>query len=174
MVSGIDTSGFAAGDTLYADATTPGALTNIRPTNSHVVRVGYAVDTNVNGSVLVVNTGQDIDLQDIKLQQFSETVVTNTNASGNVSLDLSLGSVFDLTLTGNITDFNITNSVAGSSFTLMMRQDATGSREITGSTDFLWSGGNKTLSPAANAVDVISVVSDGTNYLASLTTDYTA
>jgi len=36
----------------------------------------------------------------------------------------------------------------------------------------LFSGGGKTLSTAANAVDVMTVFYDGTNYYASLTLGY--
>jgi hypothetical protein len=35
-----------------------------------------------------------------------------------------------------------------------------------------WAGGNKTLSTAANAVDIASVFYDGTTYYASLTLAY--
>jgi hypothetical protein len=56
--------------------------------------------------------------------------------------------------------------VAGQSITLILTQDGTGSRLLTSTMKF--AGGSKTLSTAANAVDIITVYYDGTTYWASL------
>jgi hypothetical protein len=51
-----------------------------------------------------------------------------------------------------------------------IKQDGVGSHALTSSMKFL--GGNATLSTGANDIDVISVLYDGTDYLASLSHDY--
>jgi hypothetical protein len=53
---------------------------------------------------------------------------------------------------------------------LIVKQDATGSRTLTSTMKF--AGGTKTLTTAANSVDIISVYYDGTTYWASLGADF--
>jgi hypothetical protein len=59
---------------------------------------------------------------------------------------------------------------AGQSMVIKFIQDGTGSRLL--SSTMKWAGGAKTLSTAANAVDIASVFYDGTTYWASLTLAY--
>lgn len=61
IVRSINTSAFAAGDPLYLSATTAGALTNVRPTSpNHCIRVGYALNSTVSGSIIVQIDAEDI------------------------------------------------------------------------------------------------------------------
>jgi len=108
----------------------------------------------------------------VALKQFNETVVALGNQSGNVSanIDAVNGSIFTMTAVGNVTINTIPNAQAGSSYTLKITQDGTGSRTLSSSFKYLQ--GNSTLSTGAGNIDVISVVYDGTDYLASLTHDY--
>ena len=57
----------------------------------------------------------------------------------------------------------------GSNMVLVIRQDSTGSRIMTPNSSYKFAGGSKTLSTAANAIDIISVFYDGTTYYAVLT-----
>ena len=73
-----------------------------------------------------------------------------------------------MTLGGNITMNAFTGTVAtGTSVTVVLKQDATGSRTLTSTMKF--AGGSKTLSTAGTTTDVISVFYDGVDYLAALT-----
>jgi hypothetical protein len=85
--------------------------------------------------------------------------------------DVSTGSVFRMTLTNNITinGFGGTPQ-SGQSATLILTQDATGNRTLSSTMKF--AGGNKTLSTAANAIDMLFIFYDGTTYYASLTKGY--
>jgi hypothetical protein len=57
-----------------------------------------------------------------------------------------------------------TNMESGSTYVLVIKQDATGSRLVTWDAAFLWAGGIiPTLSTAANAIDLFTFSSDGTN-----------
>jgi hypothetical protein len=105
-----------------------------------------------------------------QLQTFREKVEDGGNQSGTITPDFNLGSIHYMTLNGNITMNSLANVQTGSSMTLVMKQDATGNRLLTSSMKF--AGANKTLSTAGNAIDIISIFYDGTNYYASLTTGY--
>jgi hypothetical protein len=54
VVRGIDTSTFSAGDALYLDATTPGALTNVEPTYTQpTIMIGHVINSDPAGKVFV-------------------------------------------------------------------------------------------------------------------------
>jgi hypothetical protein len=59
-----------------------------------------------------------------------------------------------------------TGLVSGAFYALNVIQDATGSRTLTSTMKF--AGGSKTLSTAANAIDILTVSYIGTTYYASL------
>ena len=108
------------------------------------------------------------------LKGFNETVVALGSQSGNIAalaaFNAANGSIFTMTATGGIEISQIPNAVAGSSYTLKITQDGTGSHALTST--FKYQGGDKTLTTAAGNTDVISVVYDGTDYLATLSKDY--
>ena len=65
-----------------------------------------------------------------------------------------------------------TTPTTGTSVTLMIRQDATGSRTITWGTSYKWPGGAApVLSTGAGKRDVFSFISDGTNLYGSYLND---
>lgn len=85
----------------------------------------------------------------------------------NVSWDLDAEQVLILTLdgTGHILD-NPTNQNAGGTYILIVNQDATGGRTLSFGSNYLFPAGTvPTLSTDANAVDVLSFVSNGTSLL---------
>lgn len=101
-----------------------------------------------------------------------ETVSTNAAATGAVTLNLTNGNVFSLTLTGNVT-FTFSGASAGKacSFAAYLKQDATGSRVVTWPASVKWAAGAApTLSTTANALDVVVFESldGGTNWYGSL------
>lgn len=105
----------------------------------------------------------------LELKGFTETVTTpafNATFAPNVSLS----SIIKFTATSNFTFNGFTSPVPGQSATIIVTQDATGSRLMTSTMKF--TGGVKTLSTAAGAIDIISVFYDGAAYYASLTTAY--
>ncbi len=108
----------------------------------------------------------------VVLKKFNETKVDLGSVSGDQSsaLNATNGSIYTLTATGGITINSIANAVAGTSMTIIITQDGTGSHALTSSMKF--AGGDKTLSTAGGSIDVISVFYDGTTYYASLTKAY--
>jgi len=62
--------------------------------------------------------------------------------------------------------------VAGQSITLIITQDSTGSRIMSANSAYKFAYGVNTLSTAANAIDVLSIFYNGTNYLCNLVKGY--
>ena len=130
-----------------------------------------------NVSTTIITATGDISAptmtpQDITLKSFQETVVDLGTTNGDISssVDANQGSIFTMVANGAVTFNSIANVTAGSSFVVKIKQDVTGGHALTSSMLFL--GGNATLSAGANDIDVISVLYDGTDYLASLSHDY--
>lgn len=83
---------------------------------------------------------------------------TDLTSGTSVTLDLSLGTVFNLTLGHNVGTFTWTNYAGAdyaSSFVLRVKQDGTGSRSLEWPTGVDWAAGTAPeLSTGANEVDV--------------------
>ena len=85
----------------------------------------------------------------------------SANTGTALTVDLANGTVQNLTLTGNAT-ITMPTAVAGKSFIIMLRQDATGSRSVTWST-VVWPGGTApTITGTASKMDMYSFFSNGT------------
>jgi hypothetical protein len=78
------------------------------------------------------------------------------------------------TLDSTSTFANPSNLKDGASYTIIVKQDATGGRTITSfGTAYKWAGGTApTLSTGANAVDILTFISDGTNLYGSFVGDF--
>lgn len=115
--------------------------------------------------------GGDQTFRQINLEDYSETIYTGGTATGTITPDVANGNVQRIQLTGNIT-FNAFNSpAAGQSMTLIIQQPSSGGPYTLSST-MKFAGGTKTLSTTADAYDIMSVFYDGTNYFASLSTNF--
>lgn len=141
-------------------ATTAGTVTtNAQP---NITSTGTLTSVTVSGNANITNTN---------LVKFGETVIAGgSTGASTLTPNAAAGSIYNYTLTGNITINSLGNAVAGTSMTLILTQDATGNRTLTSTMKF--AGGSKTLSTAANAIDVVGVMYDGTTYYASLTKGY--
>ena len=97
------------------------------------------------------------------------TAVGNTGTAQ--TLDLRNGNVFTATLTGNCT-FTLSNAIAGSSFTLVLTNDATASRTVAwAGYTFRFPGGAASLgrTTTANATDVwFFFTPDGSTFYGSI------
>jgi len=95
---------------------------------------------------------------------------TQTLTDGaTISWNTNISAVATVTLGGTGRTLTLSNLVAGGTYILFVVQDATGSRTITTWTNFKWPGGIvPTLSTAANAIDIITGVSNGTYIYAAI------
>lgn len=127
-----------------------------------------------NGSVLSWSTLSTTNLSDsssIALkaianaftaqQYFSEVTLTD---GATINWAVSGAQVAKVTLAGNRTVAAPTGLQNGAFYSLMVIQDGTGSRTLSWNAVFKWnSGAAPTLSTAANAKDIFTFRSDGTN-----------
>jgi hypothetical protein len=146
-------SAFAtAAQGVKADAALPAASA------AAVATTGQYNDLLGRPAILTLNAVNAFTAQ----QYFAQATITY---AGTISWDLNTQQAGRLTATGNFT-LNAINMQAGSTYVLTIVQDATGSRVITWGSMFKFPGGFKpVLSLGANAVDVFSFVSDGTNMI---------
>jgi hypothetical protein len=90
-----------------------------------------------------------------------------------IATDASLSNVFTVTLAGNRTLGAPTNLGAGGTYLWIISQDSTGSRTLAYNSVFKFPAGSlPTLSTAANAVDALTCVHNGSILLCSLTKDF--
>ncbi len=101
-----------------------------------------------------------------------DTLYSVGNISGTFTPNRSNGSVQTATLTGNVTLSAPTNMTLGQSLTLIFTQDATGNRLLTPNANYKFAGNFKTLSTAANSIDMLNMFHDGAIYYTTLTTGY--
>lgn len=153
--NGSQLTGIVAGSANTANTVTDNAQPNITST-------GTLTSLVVSGNANITNTN---------LVKFGETVVAGGNTgAATITPDVASGTIFNYTLTGNITLSTLANAVAGSSATIILTQDGTGNRLLTSTMKF--AGNVKTLSTAANTTDIMCVFYDGSTYYASLTKGY--
>jgi hypothetical protein len=96
-----------------------------------------------------------------KQQYFVQTTLTDATS---ISWDVSANQAATVTLGGNRTLSNPTNLQAGASYTLIVKQDGTGSRTLAYGSVYKWpSGTAPVLTTTANATDILTFISDGTN-----------
>ena len=82
------------------------------------------------------------------------------------------GSIFAMTANGNISNIALSNAGVGASGTLIITQDGTGSRLLTVTGAWKFAGASKTLSTAANTIDIVNFFTDGTTVYAALSKGY--
>lgn len=161
---------------------TAATLTNIQLTDGNVTTpaITFGSDTNTGifrdgADNLVITTGgvarANINSSGFFEANFKDKVVALGNSGTAANIDLSLGSVFTATLTGDCT-FDIQNAQIGSSFVLQLTNDATPSRSVafTGGTNFLYPFGSQGRSTGANAIDIwyFTTFDGGTNWVVAL------
>lgn len=113
-----------------------------------------------------------------QIRDYRETIGTNISASGSVTVDYNEANIHELTLTGNVTTLTISNppsSGTAGNLTLILKQNSTGGYTVSWPSAIKWVGGvEPTLSTAANAVDIISLMTPdaGNNYYATALLDF--
>lgn len=90
----------------------------------------------------------------------------SANSSTAITLALTNGTVQIITLTGNAT-ITMPAAVSGKSFTILLRQDGTGSRTVTWSTVSWPSATAPTITATASKMDKYVFISDGTYWYGS-------
>ena len=151
---------------------TPYSATN---PNGYITSAGTAA--NVSGTVAVANGGTGVTsstgtgsvvlssaptLVNPTITNYTETTYT-ANTSTAITVSLANGTLQILTLTAAAT-ITMPTAVAGKSFVIILRQDATGSRTVTWSTVNWASGTAPTVTSTASKQDIFSFFSDGISW----------
>jgi hypothetical protein len=123
--------------------------------------------------IIRVNRGSEADAtitfdETNDVWKMSNAVATGgadlSDVASTITPDLSAGNIFEITLDGNKTFANPSNLVPYTIYTFIVKQDATGSRTITWGSVYQWANGTApALTTGANAVDIVTFISDGTN-----------
>ena len=93
------------------------------------------------------------------------TKVADGNSGTALTVGWNTGNIHTVTMTGNCTFTFTAPSPALGALTLVLTQDATGSRTATWPASVKWPGGTApTLTTTASKTDVFNFVYDGTNY----------
>lgn len=88
--------------------------------------------------------------------------------ASSTSINWNTGNVQSFSLTSNST-LTFSNGQAGGKYDLILIQDSTGGRTVTFPASVKWTGGaTPSLSTDANSTSIVSFLSDGTNYFASV------
>ena len=102
------------------------------------------------------------------------TPVTDASSSNSVTFDFSTGNISKITLSENIASVTLSGATAGDILHIQITQDSS-ARTISGwPAAVKWSGGGTapTISTTSGAVDIVSILFDGSNYWASVTQDH--
>ena len=107
---------------------------------------------------------------DVMTKRYLATAASTITGASSITLDMSAGNVFTITLAGSISvgTFTITNaSTNPETFIVKLVYSGTGN-SITWPSSFKWSGGTPpSLTDVSGKYDIISVIFDGTNYFCS-------
>ena len=162
-----DTIQFVAGSGIQLTTDSAGAIEIINTVSGGIANVVEDTTPQLGGTL----DGQGNEINNVVLEDYKETIYTGGTTTGTITPDVANGNVQSITLSGSITLNALGNPETGQSMTMLIKQPASGGPYTLTST-MLFAGGTKTLSTAANAVDIISIVYDGTTYFASLSTNF--
>lgn len=119
-------------------------------------------------ATLQARLADDSGFTNMEAAQFVTPTQTLTDGA-TITFNADLSAVAEVTLAGTGRTLTPSNLKAGGTYLIFVKQDGTGNRTITTWTNFKWVNGvAPVLSTAANAVDIISGVSDGTFIYASM------
>lgn len=124
------------------------------PTISKVELIGDTLTIEQGDSSFKVDIGNNLS-QSLTISGLGTTWNTNSGLNANITLNQA------------VTTLAITNTTAGSYGTLVVKQDATGARQLvlpSGSKVINGGLGIVLLTATPNAVDILSFYYDGTNY----------
>ena len=120
---------------------------------------------NVSYSVSGGLTLTDLISSNVKAKTFELTQPSSINSTSTTTLDLSTGNVLQVVLTGSTT-LAFTNPKIGT-YIIKIKQDATGNWALNFPT-IKWSDAAvPTITTTPNAVDLITIIYDGTDYYGS-------
>ncbi|WP_269008739.1 beta strand repeat-containing protein [Aquirufa antheringensis] len=110
-------------------------------------------------------TLSDLISSNVKAKTFELTQPSSINSTSTTTLDLSTGNVLQVVLTGSTT-LAFTNPKIGT-YIIKIKQDGSGNRTLNFPTIKWADAAVPTVTPSANAVDLITIIYDGVDYYGS-------
>lgn len=113
--------------------------------------------------------------QGVTITGYTESVVAIGTVTSSSTLSLSSGTVQTATLTASTAcTFTMPTAVAGQSFILLLKQAASTGNGTATFTSVKWNAsGAPTITATAGKMDILSFVSDGTDWYGSYSQGYT-
>ena len=171
------------GDTSYAHGANALAIgQNVYATGADSIALGQNATASADNSMAFGSGSNASEANTIvygnstqPVRMFVSGAMAQTYFSASVNVHTaatcSFYNIFNYHLGGTLT-LTAQDQIAGASYLFFLRQDGSGNRAVTFS-GFKWPGGSApTLSTAANAVDVVSGISDGTSIYADITKNF--
>jgi hypothetical protein len=176
LIEGIDGSGNRTGEWetglgTYSGANTLTRTTPQRSSNSNAA-VSFSAGTKrvmicatrtyltglapVEATASQIWTGTSSIVQITPAAMFAALTSISLTDAATITPDFNTGFNFHVTLGGNRTLANPTNAKAGQGGRIRVTQDGTGTRTLAFGANWLFPGGDPTLSTAAGAIDIIS------------------
>lgn len=135
--------------------------TNVTVTDTGTGQIDFTVDGTA--VMQVKSTG---------LTAYRETVYAGGNTSTAVTPNYQNGNIQTFTANSNFALNLPTNMSAGQNLVLIITQDGTGSKVMTPNASYKFQYAVKTLSTAANSIDILTIFYDGSRYLCNLNKGY--
>jgi hypothetical protein len=128
-----------------------------------------------NGSVGTAQLQSGSTVTQPTLVNYTEAVVSIGTVTTSNTLSLTNGTLQTATLTASTAcTFTMPTVVAGKSFVLLLKQAASTGNGTATFTSVKWgTAGAPTITAAAGKMDILSFVSDGTNWYGSIAQGYT-
>ena len=190
-------SSFSAGTTGFTPSTaTTGAITlagtlNIANGGTGSTSTTYcALATNVSGTLPVANGGTGVTsstgsgavvlgtaptLTNPTVTSYIESVVAVGTVGSTSTISLTSGTVQTATLTSSTPcTFTMPTATAGKSFVMLLKQPAAGTATTATFTGVKWgNAGAPTITATVGKMDILSFITDGTNWYGSTSQGYT-
>lgn len=133
--------------------------------SANVVAIAINLDTNVEGNLNKANQPKHI---------YSSVQAIGNSSGATIALDWDNGNMATITNNGNPTSISTpTNPVTGGNYALLIKYASGDISTWTWPSNFKWRNNTEpTLTTTTNYSDVITLLYDGTNYLASYTTGH--
>jgi len=156
----ITTSGV---NTTASSTTTAATITNAH-TGTTATNVGLSVSASGGTYNYALKAGGDV-----LATRYLSTMPSAITSAATTTLDLSTGNVFTINVGTSISTFTISNPPTNpETFVIKLTYPSNTAYTINWPTAFKWSGGGApALTCSTNAVDILSIIFDGTNYYCS-------
>jgi hypothetical protein len=106
---------------------------------------------------------------------YTETITSSGTVGASATLSIALGTILTATLTSaTACTFTMPTATAGKSFLLLLKQPASGTATTATFTGVKWgTNGAPTITPTVGKMDILSFISDGTNWYGTIVQGFT-